>query len=64
MEAVIHKIAVMFIMMAIGFLLGKIGIINNESNKLLSSLSLFVVSPLLSFVSYQRDFSPSIANNS
>ena len=63
MEAVIHKIAVMFIMMAIGFLLGKIGIINNESNKLLSSLSLFVVSPLLSFVSYQRDFSPSIAKN-
>lgn len=63
MTAVINKIAVMFIMMAIGFLLGKLKIITNDGNKVLSGISLFLVSPLLSFVSYQREFSPSIAKN-
>lgn len=63
MNAVTNKIAVMFIMMAIGFLLGKLKIITNEGNRVLSSVSLFLVSPLLSFVSYQREFSPSIAKN-
>ena len=53
----------MFIIMAIGFLLGKIKIITNDGNRVLSSISLFLVSPLLSFVSYQREFSPSIARN-
>jgi len=53
----------MFIMMAIGFLLGKLKIITNDGNRVLSNISLFLVSPLLSFVSYQREFSPSIAKN-
>lgn len=63
MEAVINKIAVMFIMMAIGFLLGKLKIITGDGNKTLSAISLFLVSPLLSFASYQRDYSESIAKN-
>lgn len=63
MVAVINKIAVMFIMMAIGFLLGKLKIITGEGNKTLSAISLFLVSPLLSFASYQRDYSESIAKN-
>lgn len=63
MNAVINKIAVMFIIMAIGFLLGKIKIITNDGNRVLSNLSLFLVSPLLSFISYQREFSPSIGKN-
>ncbi len=63
MEAVINKIAVMFIMMAIGFLLGKLKIITGEGNKTLSAISLFLVSPFLSFVSYQREYSQSIAKN-
>lgn len=53
----------MFIIMAIGFLLGKLKIITNDGNKVLSNISLFLVSPLLSFVSYQREFSSSIAKN-
>jgi len=53
----------MFIMMAIGFLLGKLKIITGDGNKTLSNISLFLVSPLLSFVSYQREFSPEIAKN-
>lgn len=63
MQAVITKIAVMFIMMAIGFLIGKLKIITGDGNRVLSNVSLFLVSPLLSFVSYQREFSPSIAKN-
>ncbi len=63
MEAVINKIAVMFIMMAIGFLLGKLNIISGEGNKTLSAISLFLVSPCLSFASYQREYSPDIAKN-
>jgi predicted permease len=63
MQAVFEKIAVMFIMMAIGFLLGKLKIITNDGNRVLSNISLFLVSPLLSFISYQREFSASIAKN-
>ena len=63
MNAVINKIAVMFIMMAIGFLLGKIRIITNDGNRVLSNISLFLVSPLLSFVSYQREYESSVAKN-
>ena len=63
MQAVFQKIAVMFIMMAIGFLLGKLKIITNDGNRVLSNISLFLVSPLLSFISYQREFSQSIAKN-
>lgn len=63
MNAVINKIAVMFIMMAIGFLLGKIKIITNDGNRVLSNISLFLVSPLLSFVSYQREYESSVAKN-
>lgn len=53
----------MFIMMAIGFILGKLKIITSDGNRVLSNISLFLVSPLLSFVSYQREFSSHIAKN-
>ena len=61
MTAVLNKIAVMFIIMAIGFLLGKAKIITEEGNKVLSGISLFLVSPLLSFISYQREYSSAVA---
>ena len=63
MAVIVNKIAVMFIMMAIGFLLGKLKIITGEGNKTLSAISLFLVSPLLSFSSYQREYSSHIAKN-
>ena len=61
MTVIINKIAVMFIMMAIGFLLGKIKIITHDGNRTLSNVSLLLVSPLLTFVSYQREYSSAIA---
>ncbi len=63
MIVIVNKIAVMFIMMAIGFLLGKLRIITDDGNKVLSNLSLLLVSPLLTFVSYQREYSSAIAKN-
>ena len=61
MTVIINKIAVMFIMMAIGFLLGKLRIITQEGNRTLSNVSLLLVSPLLTFISYQREYSSAIA---
>jgi len=60
---IFKKIAVMFIIMAIGFLCGKLGIIDSKGNKLLSNITLLIVNPLVMFVSYQRDYSSRIANN-
>lgn len=49
--------------MAVGFLCGKIKIITKDVNKGLSSLSLYVINPIVIFISYQRDFSVEIAKN-
>lgn len=53
----------MFIMMLVGFICGKVGLIDPDGNKKLSRLSLWLVNPLLIFMSYQSEYSPSIAKN-
>ena len=53
----------MMIMGLIGFICGKTGLIDGDTNKRLSNLSLLVVNPLLIFVSYQLPYSGDIAVN-
>lgn len=53
----------MFIMMLVGFICGKTGLIDPDGNKKLSRLSLWLVNPMLIFMSYQSEYSPSIAKN-
>lgn len=52
----VKQIAVMFILVSLGFLCGKKGLINKETNSKLSNFVLEVVNPILIFMSYQQDF--------
>lgn len=52
----VRQIAVMFILVALGFLCGKIKLIDKETNSKLSSFVLEVVNPVLIFMSYQQEF--------
>jgi len=60
---ILEKLLIMMIMGLIGFVCGKAGLIDGDTNKRLSNLSLLVVNPLLIFVSYQMPYSGDIALN-
>ncbi len=60
---ILEKLLIMMIMGLIGFICGKTGLIDGDTNKRLSNLSLLVVNPLLIFVSYQMPYSGDIAVN-
>ena len=63
MNAVTHKIIIMFVIMVVGFICGKAGLITPSANSKMSELLLFLVLPLTTFVSYLRDYSSEIAKN-
>lgn len=52
----VKQIIVMFILVGVGFLCGKTGLIDKDTNSKLSSLVLEVVNPVLIFMSYQKEF--------
>lgn len=52
----VKQIVIMFILVALGFLCGKIGLIGKDTNSKLSAFVLEVVNPVLIFMSYQQDF--------
>lgn len=52
----VRQIAVMFILVAAGFLCGKIKLIDKDTNSRLSSFVLEMVNPVLIFMSYQQEF--------
>ncbi len=52
----LKQIIVMFILVGLGFLCGKIKIIDKETNAKLSGFVLEVVNPVLIFMSYQQSF--------
>ena len=52
----VRQIAVMFILVALGFLCGRIKLIDKETNSKLSRFVLEVVNPVLIFMSYQQAF--------
>ena len=53
----------MFIIMAVGFICGKVKLITPEVNRGLSNLALMLVNPLTTFTSYQTAYSNEIALN-
>lgn len=63
MSEITEKIIIMFVIMGVGVICGKTGLVTSEQNKGLSSLLLYVVSPVITFLSYQRDFSRDTALN-
>ncbi len=52
----VMQIAVMFMLVAVGFLCGKKNIIDKATNSKLSSFVLTIVNPTLIFMSYQSDY--------
>lgn len=63
MSIIQNRIVIMFIIMAIGFICAKTGLIDGEGNKKLSKLTLWLVNPLLMFMSYQSEYSSTVAKN-
>ncbi len=50
-------------MMLVGFVCGKVGLIDSDGNKKLSRLSLLLVNPMIIFMSYQSEYSSDKAKN-
>ena len=63
MSEITTKIVIMFVIMLVGVLCGKAKLITEEANKKLADVLLFLVSPMITFLSYQREYSSAIAIN-
>lgn len=57
-EITISKIIVMFIIMLVGMICYRVRLIDERTNEKLSNVLLLLISPLLIFTSYQREFNP------
>lgn len=55
-QAVLNQIIIMFIIVIIGVICYKAKLITDDGKKQLSSLVMYIVNPLLIFLSYQTDF--------
>ena len=63
MSPIQYQILIMFIIMGVGFICGKVKLITPEVNRGLANVALMLVNPLTTFTSYQRDYSDEIAVN-
>lgn len=63
MSEIMHKIIVMFVIMIVGLICGKAKLITHDGCKKLSDVLLFLVSPMITFLSYRREYSGEIALN-
>lgn len=63
MTPIQYQILIMFIIMAVGFICGKVKLITPEVNRGLSNVALMLVNPLTTFTSYQTAYSNEIAVN-
>ena len=55
-----HQILVMFVLMVIGYICAKTRLIDEATNKRLSSIVMMLVNPLVIFLSFQREFDPAL----
>ena len=53
----LEQVVIMLLYLCIGIMCHKTGLITKEHNKGISNLVLYVINPVLIFVSYQQDFS-------
>ncbi len=60
---IIQKIFVMFLLALVGYICAKIGIIDTQTRKKLSTLALKLVTPMLIISSYQMEYDPVIVRN-
>ena len=57
-SVIADQVLVMLLLMAAGFFSYKVKIISNEGSKQITNILILLVSPVVIFVSYQRDFDP------
>lgn len=50
-----NQVLILFILMAVGFILGKANVMNQEANRVMSNVVLFVVAPCALISSFQRE---------
>lgn len=60
---IMRKIVVMFLLVLVGFICAKVGMIDEAATKKLSTLSLKLVTPMLIFSSFQTEYDPRIVRN-
>ncbi|MBQ8961596.1 MAG: AEC family transporter [Ruminococcus sp.] len=60
-ETILRQTLIMLLIMAVGVLCAKVGLIRQETNKDLSKLVLQVVNPATIFMSYQTNYRPELA---
>ena len=51
-----QQVLILFILIAIGFLCGRKGIINDKSSKSITDIVLYTVTPCVMITAFQRDF--------
>lgn len=61
-KIILEQIVIMFIILLLGVLCYKRGLITKEGTKHLSAVELNLVNPLLIFMSYQKDYTPELMN--
>lgn len=60
---VVNQVFIMFLLIAVGFVLYRLKLVSDQTNKQLTSIVLFVVGPALILNTYQMDFNPKDAKN-
>lgn len=60
---VVNQVFIMFLLIAVGFLLYQLKLISDQTNRQLATIVLYVVSPALILNTYQMDFNPQDAKN-
>ena len=62
-EIILKQTLIMLILMLVGIVCSKIGIVTQQSNKDLSKFILQIINPVVIFMSYQADYKPELAKN-
>ena len=60
MSVILNQVTLMLILVVAGFICYKCKIVTRDGSKTLSNLLMMVISPVVIFVSYQRDFDPAM----
>ena len=60
---IIRKIFMMFILIVVGYISARVGMIDQETNKKLSVIALKLITPMLIISSYQTGFEPRLVRN-
>jgi predicted permease len=61
-NTVLHQVVIMFLLMLVGYIIFKIGMISEETAKGMTQLLLLIVTPCVIFISFQLEYSVSLVH--